>query len=294
MKHLFSLTILLLAAFQLTATATYSIELTNNSLINAKQVSGNTDNFSIILSDGQKLQLPAVLIKSVITNSGMTAAQKGKIRNNFRIACGGGFNHGNSSIYDVTFGLYWDRNRQWIDQWTTSLQGNLLKESGDITAQYLSGSIRYGLSLTKQLYTYIFTSAVHDYPAGVDWRWMSFAGAGYWFSDNKSFRLMLEIGAGYRLEQPSDLERTGTVTAQFRVYSGIQLYKNLSAAVESSFYPAVETVGSYRWENSINLKWELNRPFAWKVSYRFYYETDPVPEASTTDGRMDLMLLINY
>lgn len=207
---------------------------------------------------------------------------------------GGLVGAGNSSIASASLKVLFDRNRLWIDQWTLSIQGNVLYDSDAFTARFLEGTARYGFSLTPKWYGFVQTVGTHDYSTATEWRVLSHAGVGYWFFDNNILKLQLEAGAGYRAEKIISQKTAGYFTGQFRVFFEYAINRNCTGALTSILFPAFVQPGSYRWQTDLVLHRTLSGRIGIRIGLRTAYETKPAAEKKQWDRSLETALTLQF
>lgn len=187
-----------------------------------------------------------------------------------KISAGGQLTSGNTQIQLLRTDFYFNRNRKWIDEVT--IKGSLDTESsgGSQTMFKAFTSLRYGHSLSKNLYDFIKLEAEHDRFQNVNLRIIPTIGLGYWFADEKKFKSMIEGALGYQRNYFINLSQSES--ALLKLSSSCSFF-NFSNQLD--IYGALDDLENFRVVNEVNLRIKLNENYALKWSLRNEFNNRP-------------------
>jgi putative salt-induced outer membrane protein YdiY len=192
--------------------------------------------------------------------------------------------HGNTSLSTLRADVYLNRNRRWIDEWTLRVSGVYSTDKDLLSARRGSFVLRYGLSITTKLYTFMRLPLDHDYTANIDLRLVPTLGIGYWFVDTKAFQSMVESGLGYKQSYFSNATEEGSSVLQFRALSVISLGTRSKLTLDAFLFPETTT-----WENYVvNARTAFDVDITAKLKigmeYRIEYNSNPFAGTEKLSG----------
>lgn len=182
------------------------------------------------------------------------------------------------------------RNRRWVDEWTWD--GNLTQEyiSGDSSAQRAETSLRYAWSFRKSFYNFYRMSAQHDFFENVNYRAIPSGGAGYWFFDRESLRILFEAGLGYEITDFRDRKTTENLVLHARKSFLARLNSRVEVGTDLLYFPKVEDFADYRLETEAFLRISLSSRLYLKVKFQDRYRSDPTPGVRKNISRLSTSL----
>lgn len=204
---------------------------------------------------------------------------------------------GNTDAEELAGKFLVNRKREKVDEWTFRGRGYYSSEDKKMNSQRYYGLARYAWSFgrEKKWYHFMKTEADHDRFANIDARYTPATGAGYWFSDRKEFKAVIDGGPGvewtrYRDDKPDSTE----LIFASRIYLECLLFDRLTLSEEFLFYPALSDFGNYRFHSETWLKMPVHAGLSLKFGLVNDYQSDPGPTAEKNDLRLETALAWSF
>lgn len=212
--------------------------------------------------------------------------QRGDLKTDSSLSAGYEMTQGNTDTAQFQGDFLYNRNRLWIDEWTLKANGVKSYANDESTAQRYETSLRYGHSLTKELYDFVRVAAEHDYFQNVKIRVIPTAGLGYWFVDDERSKLLTEAGTGYEYEVLRPEGSEGTWILHGRLMASRQVTEKLKALADVYFFPETLDFGNYRIQADAGLEYALNSRWLLKFEVQDRYRSEPPGGSKRNDLRL--------
>jgi putative salt-induced outer membrane protein YdiY len=156
-----------------------------------------------------------------------------------RIAVNAALQKGNSSLLALGGDLKINRNNHWKNEWTFLAGGRYQVDNNDIIIQTGETSLRFAWSLTNKLYNFYRIALHHNRILQIRYQVLPSTGAGYWFSDTKKLKLLLEAGGGYTVIGYNNDSTTSDAVLQTRLFSEYPFLDHFTLGNNTYYFPGM-------------------------------------------------------
>lgn len=205
-----------------------------------------------------------------------------------KLSLGGNWSGGNTDSQALHADFLLNRNEKWRRE--VSVKGSFDKEStaGVDTKFNLYGRVRYGHSISRQLYDFVMLEGTHDRFQDIKLRVVPTIGLGYWFIDQPALKANVEAALGYQKEYllSSTAENDSFV---LRLSSDFKIGALIN---EFDLYTAVSDLSNFRLTNTLNYKLKLSNHYALKWTLKESYNN--IPAAGVLKNDLSFLIAIEY
>ncbi|MFC1807450.1 YdiY family protein [Candidatus Omnitrophota bacterium] len=204
---------------------------------------------------------------------------------------------GNTHAGELSTGLFINRNRKHVDEYT--LKGDLYYSSSQrkMNAQRSSGMVRYAFSFGpgKRLYNFYKFEADHDRFANVDYRLLPSAGLGLWIFDEEDTKILVEAAAGWEHTDYRDntKDRDEGVFIP-RAFLEKKFFKSSKITQDIYLYPTFEDFNQYRLHSETVFTQAINNKLSLNLSLIDDYNSGPAKDTKKNDLRLTSSLKYSF
>lgn len=181
------------------------------------------------------------------------------------------------------------------DEATLKVSGYIDTEDSKTDSRSYHGLVRYANSfgMGKKWFQFGKVEGSKDTTANIDYRVTPSYGVGYWFKDEKDFKLRVDGALGWEYTKYVDATRSdseaifspsGHLEKRFR--------DNLSFIQDLTLYPSLEEAGEYRLRSESTLTGRIVEQLAWRFS--FIDDLDSDPSAGTKKNDYQFLSGVEY
>ncbi len=192
---------------------------------------------------------------------------------------------GNSEASQLNMNLDLHK-RSPADEWIIGWAHSFSSSQGKMDSRKFDGLIRYAYSFGQNLRWYHFAKmqGSQDRFADIDYRLVPSTGLGYWFKDQKDFKLMAETALGFQhTNYRKDKEAKNEFILIPRFFMEKHLLEGLHVNTSATFYPSLSDPGVYRSQYKAELTNAINDRSAMKFSFTKDYNSDPPEDVKRSD-----------
>ncbi|NPV01046.1 MAG: DUF481 domain-containing protein [Brevinematales bacterium] len=201
----------------------------------------------------------------------------------------GGFSltGGNSELLNLTGGLKLGKSLLWVNDISLNINFDYRLDQDEVTYRKWTAFLRYGHSITRELYLFAQGNYRSDFASAVDNGMKFYGGAGYWFFDIPSPKLQLGIEAGGGWYK--DYYTGGATESHFILNGRLWFFWNFAEGVafrqDIDFNPNADdfTKFSFVLKSMTGLDFKINAHLSLALDLSIRYTTDPQPGIKNTD-----------
>jgi len=172
------------------------------------------------------------------------------------------------------------------DEWTGALKTFISTSNEKMDAKKFYGMGRYAHSYGDDLKWYNFYKfeSEQNQFANIDYRLIPSTGIGYWFSDDKDWKLMAEGAIGFEHTNYRDRSKSDNEVILIpRGFLEKKLLGNLRFSEDITLYPSLSEGGKYRLHSETILINPITDQVSWKVSFIDDYNSNPSGNTKKND-----------
>jgi putative salt-induced outer membrane protein YdiY len=154
-----------------------------------------------------------------------------------RIGFNAALQKGNSSTLAFGGDLKINRNNPWKNEWTLSAGGLYQADREEVINQAGEIALRFAWSVTRKLYNFYRLALYHNKINGISGQVLPTIGLGYWFSDTKTMKLLLESGGGYNQIAYYGDSTAGEAVLQARFFAEYLFLDNFTIGNNTYYFP---------------------------------------------------------
>lgn len=198
---------------------------------------------------------------------------------------------GNSETENLVAGLALERESE---QWVNNFSLDLLRSSTDDvdTAERYNLSSRNGYKWDDNDYIYNLTRYEKDNFSGFDYTITTSFGWGHQFSDTETYKLVSEIGVGYKIEaiDADRSENKGTV-----LVGKLDFMRQLTETIDLVDVLLVEAGDDNTFvQNDLGFKFKVSDKFGVKLAHQIRHNTDAPVGKDSTDTLVSANLTYDF
>ena len=144
---------------------------------------------------------------------------------------------GNSSTLGVGGNLKINRNNPWKNEWTFTASGMYRKDREEVIIQSAETALRFAWSINRKLYNFYRLAFYHNKINRISGQLLPTLGVGYWCSDTKALKLLLETGGGFNGVAYYGDSASKAATFQARIFVEYHLLDNLTLGNNTYYFP---------------------------------------------------------
>lgn len=200
-----------------------------------------------------------------------------------KFSLGGWLASGNTEGRSFHTDFYLSRDHKSVNG--LSVKGSLDQESsaGVETMFKIYSALRYAHSINNKLYDFYKLEAEHDRFQDINIRLIPTVGIGYWFVDQKDFKVRLEGAVGYQRDYMVD--RTSDEMIVLKIGSD---FLRGGFSNDLDIYVAANNSDNFRIVNQANYKIKLNTYYWFKLSLKDEYDNLPAVGVKKNDLRFTI------
>jgi putative salt-induced outer membrane protein YdiY len=157
---------------------------------------------------------------------------------NNRIGFNTSLQKGNSSTLGIGGDLKINRNNPWKNEWTFTAGGMYQKDHDQVINQSAETALRFAWSITRTLYNFYRAAVHHNKINGISRQFLPTTGVGYWLSDSKSFKWLVETGGGYNAIAYYGDSSSSEPVLQARLFAEYAIFENVTVGNNTYYFPA--------------------------------------------------------
>ena len=157
---------------------------------------------------------------------------------NSRIGINTSLQKGNSSTLGIGGDLKVNRNNPWKNEWTFTADGMYQKDHEEVINQSAETALRFAWSITRTFYNFYRLAFHHNKINGIARQYLPTTGAGYWFSDTKSLKFLVETGGGYNAITYYGDSSSSEPVLQARLFAEYTIFENVTLGNNTYYFPA--------------------------------------------------------
>lgn len=273
------------------------IYLRNEDRISGKIIEEKEDRISVETEALGVISVKKKFIQKIVKSKEREKKEAKEIPRIWKKEVSVGYNtwRGNTKKENISLGIFINRNRKYIDEWT--FKGNFLYSEANqrMDTQKWDSMLRYAFSINKAWYNFYRLEANHDKFANVYYRIIPSSGMGYWFFDLPQTKFLGEILLGWEYTNYyRERDNTSNLVAIPRIFYEGNIYPNTKFTQNLLVYPALTDAGSYRIHSDSSLTVSLSDTLGLRFSLVDNYNSSPSSNVKKNDMNFILSLVYSW